>query len=127
MNFFVKIGSYLGEAAINLDVFVGNFLPSKTFSGFSKIAPETISSKCGKEQAYVLLKKWDRVSKNFYPIIPLHHPLGQIADNLCIVFERYHCLKHITWDKGEDMIKKYPEIKLVRDAYLKLQGIILES
>lgn len=127
MNFLQSLGSVVGELAIRLDILVGNILPSKTFSGFSKIGPETISSKCGKEQAYILLKEWDRVSKNFYPMIPLHHPLGQLADDLCAVFEHYHCLKHISWNKGENIEKKYPGIKQVVSDYLKLQGINIVS
>jgi len=119
------VGHWLGEVLINLDEEVNDHLPGKTFSYFGGKPDETISSAMGKAQARILygwskLPKWPAYD---YPIIPLSSPLGQLADDICSIFEPFHSLKSIRWDSGIDMEKAYPGIQVVVSNYLKSKGV----
>jgi hypothetical protein len=119
----MSLFSSIGKGFILADIALGNALPVWAFSGFGHRGYETISSKCGKEQLYQLILMVAKDKSLSYPIIPLHHPLGQIADDLCMMFEPYHCLKHIQWDRGVDMEAIYPGCRKLRDRYLASKGI----
>ena len=124
-NAFKSVAKWLGEALIALDEEVNDHMPGKTFSYFGGKPDETISSAMGKTQARILYN-WSRTKwpSYDYPIIPLSSPLGQLAADICEVFEHYHCLKHISWDSGINMEERYPGIKAVVDKYLKDKGVI---
>ena len=117
-------GHWLGATLIELDKEVNDHMPQHTFSHFGGKRDETISSAMGKAQARILYG-WSKTAWPIYdyPIIPLSSPLGQLADDLCEIFEPYHCLKHISWDSGVNMEEAYPGIKEVVNSYLKDKGV----
>ena len=119
-----RIASGAGKFWIGVDIGLGNALPQWMFSGFKKRDKnESISSALGKEQAVILYTEWDKRSKDYYPMIPLSHPLGQVATALCECFQHYHGLQSITWDKGVDIQKGRQGIKGLVEVYLKLHGV----
>ena len=125
MNVSLRIfGTLLVEFLKDVDREVNDHLPDGTFSQFSSEPRETISSAIGKGQAFVL---WCAAQKQVaidYPYIPLRYPLGQIAEDLCEVFQPFHGLRAIEWDRGINMEAIYPGIQKVVHDYLQNKGII---
>jgi len=124
-----KIASGAGKFVKGLDILVGN-LPGigLLFSRYAKVVDpeETISSKLGKEQLRRLCLEWDGKDKDYYPFIPLSHPFGQPAIIMCECAQRYHGLLSISFDKGYDILKDFPNGRQVRYAYLKMNGITMK-
>lgn len=109
-----------------LDEEVNDLLPDGTFSDYGGQEEETISSAMGKAQARIL---WGRKQAGqekdlSYPFIPLHNPLGQLAEDICEAFQPYHGLRSIEWDHGIDMEKLYAGIHEVVYNYLAAKGIV---
>jgi hypothetical protein len=124
MNFPLRIyGFFLVEFLKDVDREVNDHLPDGTFSQFSSEPRETISSAIGKGQAFVLWVAAQRQETIDYPYIPLRYPLGQIAEDVCEIFQPFHGLRSIEWDRGVNMEALYEGIKQVVHDYLKTKGI----
>ena len=119
-------GSELVTFLKDIDILANNLVPDGAFSAFSGQPKETISSSMGKAQARIIWgwKHGEPHDPNYdYPLIPITCPLGQLSEDICEVFQPYHGLRSIEWDRGVDIQALYPGIKQIVIEYLAAKGI----
>lgn len=130
-----KIGNAVGKAVIWFDRFCNWTLGKVRFgkyyvwSKWGGATNETISHTLGLEEAEWLMKRYLQVGDSIFEIhdIPIHSEaiLGELSSDICDVFQPWHALRSINWNKpnAKSLMAKYPGIDAVVAEFLEHKGI----
>lgn len=135
MSIFGKLEEYAGHTVIWFDRFcnwsAGRVRCGKYYiwSRWGGATNETISHTLGLEEAEWLMVRYLKVGDAIFKIddIPINSCaiLGELSSDLCDIFQPWHALRSIHWDRknAQTLLTKYPGIDKVVKDFLKSKGI----